>query len=455
MVPIEENHELLDIILGYKPDRYAANTVEVEFVNTIGVDMEFTLISPNGTKFHDIKTYTISDVGMWSYKAFADGYDTQRGHLLVTKSIFGEHIVIELNLNREGGDVLVSGEVNTYSVSGVGSSVTPIPNMKINHYIYSGTYRSSGNKTVNIGKYSYYNNYETFYYNYYNYTGYRPLTYYYKTYTADEQSLQTVYLISNSLSGPGYGYITIRDITTGGSVYGNIYVEAYDNWGAQDRKDIEPVVKRSWDLGTVGTETINLDLNTGYYTIKVWGDYYKETYANIYVLPEPYSSDTEVVYLTPELKADGLKAVLTWGVNPSDLDSHIRGWLDGSEVFHVYYSNKDYTVGGTVHVNLDVDDTSSYGPETTSIYYRDAGFKYYYYIFCFNSHTYGIPADAQVAIYSDGRLLFTVRPQTDRTGSSSYLYWKVFSYDGDTQRISIKNQIVSNEPNEYNWESDN
>ena len=54
------------------------------------------------------------------------------------------------------------------------------------------------------------------------------------------------------------------------------------------------------------------------------------------------------------------RIILTWGENPRDLDSHMTGpTADGSR-WHVYYSAK--TAGGMCA--LDVDDTSSLGPET-------------------------------------------------------------------------------------------
>jgi hypothetical protein len=55
------------------------------------------------------------------------------------------------------------------------------------------------------------------------------------------------------------------------------------------------------------------------------------------------------------------RIVLTWGRNPSDLDSHLTGPLSGSSSrFHVYYG--DRTNGGIC--GLDVDDVTSFGPET-------------------------------------------------------------------------------------------
>ena len=64
-----------------------------------------------------------------------------------------------------------------------------------------------------------------------------------------------------------------------------------------------------------------------------------------------------------------VRIILSWGENPSDLDSHLTGPTstnDGTagdtDRFHTYYSSRS----GDVAV-LDVDDTSSYGPETITI----------------------------------------------------------------------------------------
>jgi hypothetical protein len=54
------------------------------------------------------------------------------------------------------------------------------------------------------------------------------------------------------------------------------------------------------------------------------------------------------------------RVVLTWGRNPSDLDSHLTGPSSTSR-FHLYYANR--STGGC---GLDVDDVSSFGPETVT-----------------------------------------------------------------------------------------
>ena len=58
---------------------------------------------------------------------------------------------------------------------------------------------------------------------------------------------------------------------------------------------------------------------------------------------------------------------LTWGANPSDLDSHLTGPILGSlSRFHVYYAAKG-TLNASPYAELDVDDTTSFGPEVVTV----------------------------------------------------------------------------------------
>lgn len=63
------------------------------------------------------------------------------------------------------------------------------------------------------------------------------------------------------------------------------------------------------------------------------------------------------------LGAGQFRTILTWGENPRDLDSHLTG-PDGTANgrWHVYFGDKQ---SGDM-CGLDVDDTSSYGPETVT-----------------------------------------------------------------------------------------
>jgi hypothetical protein len=69
------------------------------------------------------------------------------------------------------------------------------------------------------------------------------------------------------------------------------------------------------------------------------------------------------------------QATLVWGETPTDLDSHITGPCDPDDAlctaqttqrFHVYYSNRG-SLSASPWAYLDTDDTSSFGPEVTTI----------------------------------------------------------------------------------------
>lgn len=65
--------------------------------------------------------------------------------------------------------------------------------------------------------------------------------------------------------------------------------------------------------------------------------------------------------------AGSARIKLTWGTDPDDLDSHLTGPTAGSTTrFHVYYSNTG-SQAAAPYAELDVDDTSSFGPEIITI----------------------------------------------------------------------------------------
>lgn len=63
---------------------------------------------------------------------------------------------------------------------------------------------------------------------------------------------------------------------------------------------------------------------------------------------------------TGSLTAGSFRVITTWGENPRDLDSHMTGPDSATGRWHVYFSSK--TAGDMC--GLDVDDTTSFGPET-------------------------------------------------------------------------------------------
>ncbi len=170
-------------------------------------------------------------------------------------------------------------------------------------------------------------------------------------------------------------------------------------------------------------ETVPVTIPTTYFTVIVIGgaSYPGQDYAVIGGLP-----------------ANQYRIVLTWGVSPHDLDSHITGPAASGDTisrFHVYYANKNYEFGGTRYVDLDLDDVTSYGPETTTIRNQLSG------IYRFSVHNFSGEAPlstsrAQVKLYKGNTLKATFNvPGTSATAN----LWTVFEINGDT--ITSKNTM--------------
>ncbi len=136
------------------------------------------------------------------------------------------------------------------------------------------------------------------------------------------------------------------------------------------------------------------------------------------------------------LDIDGMRVVLTWGSTPSDLDSHMQVDLVNGQSDHIYFGYMESQLG----VSLDVDDTSSYGPETITVSSVAEG-VYRYYVFNF-SHDYSSDlsnSGAKIEIYFGGSAtpVYTLYvPQ-----GSGYT-WNVFTYNSVTGDFVINNTIT-------------
>ena len=151
--------------------------------------------------------------------------------------------------------------------------------------------------------------------------------------------------------------------------------------------------------------------------------------------------------ITPILEDAETRIVLSWGATPSDLDSHLLGPSIGSDRFHLYYNNRTHYENGVLMANLDRDDTSSYGPETTTINVQKDG-TYEYYIFNYsNRSSTGNMALAQsgakVEVYRGSYLVKTFNVPTNKAGK----YWKVFELRGN-QIIPI-NEVTDSYQSTY------
>jgi len=200
--------------------------------------------------------------------------------------------------------------------------------------------------------------------------------------------------------------------------------------------------------GTViaATKTANngnyqINLAGGNYTLEASKNKYATTYFSIVSIGNN-TTDNQNASITPVINTGEIRIVLTWGIRPMDLDGHLVTPNIEGRNHHIYFSPK--TKGeqfSAPYAQLDVDDTSSYGPETITIYKSKPGI-YHYYV-----HNYsGTPAirysDAKVEIYSDMGLVKTYQVPISGKGK----YWKVFSYDGSTGLITTVDKIGTSVP---------
>jgi hypothetical protein len=143
----------------------------------------------------------------------------------------------------------------------------------------------------------------------------------------------------------------------------------------------------------------------------------------------PYTADTTLpACLVLNQAAAGVTMKLTWGAAPSDLDSHLFT-PSGS---HVYFGN-DGNLVAEPFAALDVDDTSSFGPEVITLTRLMVG-TYKYYVHNYSGFGAGAigASSARVELNIPGRNaeLFTP-PATGETSSTEI--WTLFELDVDAQ----------------------
>ncbi len=145
------------------------------------------------------------------------------------------------------------------------------------------------------------------------------------------------------------------------------------------------------------------------------------------------STNTVTVALSPStgtgsLASGEFRVILTWGQNPDDLDSHLTGPAADGTRWHVYFSSK---TGGDM-CGLDVDDVSSYGPETitcprtgsTSTTLRPGVYRYsvHHYAGTSNIGTSG----ANVRLEFGNGTVYNYTPPSNVSYTGSKDVWTVF-----------------------------
>lgn len=118
---------------------------------------------------------------------------------------------------------------------------------------------------------------------------------------------------------------------------------------------------------------------------------------------------------------------LSWGQNPSDLDSHFRGPTIADSLtdrFHIYFGRRTVVVEG-VTIYLDVDDISSFGPEIITVPRFPLPGRYVYSVHHYSGSGTVYQSPARVEVLLDGNsYIFSPSQDEDTRGANDT--WMVF-----------------------------
>jgi uncharacterized protein YfaP (DUF2135 family) len=291
----------------------------------------------------------------------------------------------------------------------------------------------------------------------------------YRTYTRENIAIRvnqtnnigTILLVSSSVTdGSASGYVS--DTQTGAPVIGAT-VMLYQGDGTSSPTG------QSTITGSTGEYSFS-GIAIGNYTIVVSISNYATASRSIVVTQNgtgnqnvslvPLGIDTVDVGTISQI--GDLRIVLTWGQNPSDLDSHLCGpTATGAERFHVYFADRNYNENERLHAFLDHDDITSYGPETTTVYDINTSGRYSFYVHDFSNggaySSYALSeSDATVRVYVKeatgdvndsgealyrAKLIGTFYVPTTTSGT----LWHVFDYNAATGLLTARNTMTVDE----------
>ena len=153
---------------------------------------------------------------------------------------------------------------------------------------------------------------------------------------------------------------------------------------------------------------------------------YVETSTTVVLLASA-TLETSIGMLALGAGGDNVAAILAWGENPRDLDLHMSGPDGSGGRFHAYYDDKT----PVSHVDLDLDDTESYGPETMTIrpgqddYYVAGDYHVWVHHFA-GLETLGT-SSATITLFAEGTQIAQYRVG-GASGDSSEPIWQVVEF---------------------------
>lgn len=185
-------------------------------------------------------------------------------------------------------------------------------------------------------------------------------------------------------------------------------------------------------------------LAAGAYTGELKGESFLPAFMEASAEAGSYNRDQDASVL-PAAQDNEVRIVLSWGIEPRDLDAHFIGASRMGSNFHTWYKERFNWGSAFREVELDVDDTTAFGPETTIIR-KPADGHYLFYVHQY-SGTGPLGSLATVKVYQGS--------QTDPAQTyamplipSSKPYWVVFKMTVKDGGISFTamNEFTDSDP---------
>ena len=236
-----------------------------------------------------------------------------------------------------------------------------------------------------------------------------------------------------------------------GTIGGNIT----DSVTGSSIMGVKLTIRKGWNV-TAGSEVASIttdgngfyktELPLGNYTILMEKENYVTNHFNVAVTRKVNLNQhgTLIPDGDSSIPTGDLRIVLTWGDRPSDLDSHLWGPAVDGGLFHTYFSDKSYVYAGETQAFLDLDDTTYYGPETTTVYSMNQSGLYSFYVHDFSNRGYSSStvmanSGAKVQVYVGEELIATYNIPTSGVGN----VWHVFDFNADTRILTAVNEFSS------------
>lgn len=367
--------------------------------------------------------------------------DNNTGHPVKTYGVANAKAAVELAMQTSGETItpvnpsngIVMGNVREVSSDGLtGLGDSSICAYRISDYDGNLSEYYASTQTDYAGNYELILEAGQYYINIYH-DGYLPFAFYDVTVTNDEITyLDNAVLTEDSgaaTSASIAGYV--RNALSGEAVDG-VQVQLRTGWQNYTTEYVSGSDGQRVTAYTDMNGRYSLNVREGTYTAEFSKDGYITGYANI-ICSHDYSQDQDAV-LTPVLSDDEYRIVLTWSSTPSDLDSHISGPLSTGDRFHVFYANMSAQDNGETVAMLDLDDTTSYGPETITLKKtQDGVYKYSVHDFSnkeSDSSKELSMSGAKVEVYRGNTRIATFNAPINQVGT----VWNVFELEGDTLR---------------------